>query len=128
MLNNAIYIFHFYASLPLNIVEQRWNIIINDKKSTCVVDLPFNGDTKPNVILSLRAESLDACRSEATYLADEDERVNFFFWSSNPHPLGKPSTSNCYAFQTCSEKDRISLSHPGYTYEVKEGKRGFFYY
>ena len=84
--------------------------------------MPFNGDSKPNVIMALRAESLDACKSAAIQLADEDERVKFFFWSSNPNPLGKPSTSNCYVFQTCSEKSRISLSHPGNTYEIKEGK------
>ena len=105
---------------------------MKNKLTTCLVDEPQNIESNNNVILAFKnAETFNVCKREATELAKGNSGVKYFFWSSNLNPLGKPKTSNCYVFKSCTEKSRTSLKFPGDTYQLNEGifnRTGIQYY
>ena len=84
--------------------------------------MPFDDDSNTNVIMGFRADNIDSCKIEVTKFAKKDPRARFFFWSANPNPLDKSGSSNCYVFKSCTVKDRVSLVHPGDTYQLNARK------
>ena len=103
------------------IYQEEWHILLQEKKSTCHIDLPLGSKGSVNVILAYRATSWDACEHEATNYVNNKQNGEFLFWSSNPQPFGKNISLNCYIFRTCLVRNRVSLIHPGNTYTHNKG-------
>ena len=95
--------------------------MLRNQKSTCLIDVPFDDDSSTNVIMGFRADDIDSCKIEVTKFAKNDPKASFFFWSEYPNPLDRSGSSNCYVFKSCAQKDRVSLLHPGNTYQLNDG-------
>ena len=103
-----------YSIIMLNYIGVKWTIHLNNKNKACLIDVPFDSSSIKNVIVVFeKADSLDICRRAAS----EQDDSKFFFWSSNPNPLGMNLTSSCYVFRSCSDTGSTTLTFPGNTYK-----------
>ena len=111
-----------------SLIDKKWIILLQEKRRTCNIDIPFGKSENPNVKLAFRAKSIDICARDVTTLTGQDPAVRYFFWSpkfpSNTNHVMANLTvnANCYAFKSCNRKERVSLMVKGTTYKLREGK------
>ena len=112
-------------------VDEKWVILLKEKKITCNIDIPFGKSSEANLAMSFRARNLDICNRDVTKLAEKDPKIKYFFWSQTSNSNVKDPMANfsiqskCYAFKTCIKNDRVRLEFPGTTYKLKESKYYF---
>ena len=99
----------------------KWTGFLEDKLETCLIDSPFAGAPKSNVLMSGRYDGFETCMFQANSALKTFKEASYFFWSPSKNPSGTIGGGNCYLFRSCAR--RSSLNSVGNTY-----KRGILFY